>query len=112
MGLAPYGQKGARQTVVFRQQILSELVDLREDGSILLNMRYFNFATGKTMTNDHLWERLFGLHRRMPEAGITQAHMNLALAIQEVTEMIVLALARTARQITQSKHLVIAGGVL
>ncbi|HEY0612764.1 MAG TPA: carbamoyltransferase [Chitinophaga sp.] len=111
MGLAPYGQKGARQTVVFRQQILSELVDLREDGSILLNMRYFNFATGKTMTNDHLWERLFGLHRRMPEAGITQAHMNLALAIQEVTEMIVLALARTARQITQSRQLVIAGGV-
>lgn len=111
MGLAPYGQKGARQTVVFRQQILSELVDLREDGSILLNMRYFNFATGKTMTNDHLWERLFGLQRRMPEAGITPAHMNLALAIQEVTEMIVLALARTAKQITQCKHLVIAGGV-
>jgi carbamoyltransferase len=111
MGLAPFGQKGARQSVVFRQQILSELVDMREDGSILLNMRYFNFATGNTMTNDHLWERLFGLHRRMPEATITQAHMNLALAIQEVTEMIVLALARTARQITGSKQLVIAGGV-
>lgn len=111
MGLAPYGKKGAQQTVVFKQQILSELVDVREDGSILLNMRYFRFATGNTMTNDHLWERLFGLRRRMPESDITQAHMNMALAIQEVTEMIVIALARTAQHITQSRQLVIAGGV-
>lgn len=111
MGLAPYGRKGAWQTVVFRQQILSELVDMREDGSILLNMRYFNFATGSTMIHDHLWERLFGFPRRLPGAEITQAHMNLALAIQEVTERIVLALARTAQQVTQSRRLVIAGGV-
>ncbi len=111
MGLAPYGKRGAHQTVVFKQQILSELVDLREDGSILLNMRYFHFATGKTMTNNRLWEALFGLPRRRPESDITQAHMDLALAIQEVTEMIVLALAKTARHITQSRNLVIAGGV-
>jgi carbamoyltransferase len=111
MGLAPYGKRGAHQTVVFKQQILSELVDLREDGSILLNMRYFHFATGKTMTNNRLWEALFGLPPRKSESGITQAHMNLALAIQEVTEMIVLALAKTAQYITQSRNLVIAGGV-
>ncbi|KAA2243605.1 carbamoyltransferase [Chitinophaga agrisoli] len=111
MGLAPYGPVNDRETAIFKDKILTELVDLREDGSILLNMRYFNFATGLTMTNNRLWERLFGLPPRKPEGEISQSHMNLALAIQQVTETIVVMMARTAQRITGSKRLVMAGGV-
>ncbi len=111
MGLAPYGNPHSPQTEDFRQKILDKLVDLREDGSILLNMEYFNFATGLKMTNDVKWEALFGFGPRQPESPLSQAYMDLALAIQEVTESIVIALARTARELTQSRNLVIAGGV-
>lgn len=111
MGLSPYGDPLSPQTTRFRNDILSELVDIREDGSILLNMDYFNFAAGLEMTNNRKWEYLFGLPRRISESAITQAHMNLALAIQQVTDTIVVALARTAQKITGSKRLVMAGGV-
>ncbi|CAL1517983.1 carbamoyltransferase [Chitinophaga sp. MM2321] len=111
MGLAPYGQPDAAQTLLFREKIITTLVDIRSDGSLLLNMDYFDFATGLRMTADHKWEALFGLPRHMPESALTQDHMNLALAIQQVTEEIVVALARTAKEITQSSHLVMAGGV-
>ncbi len=111
MGLAPYGNPGSPQTVEFKRKILAEMVDLREDGSILLNMSYFDFATRLKMTNDKQWESLFGLSRRMPESEILPIHMNLALAIQEVLESIVIALAGTAQKITKSKNLVMAGGV-
>jgi len=111
MGLAPYGDPGSPQTKVFREKILSALVDLREDGSILLNMEYFRFAWGLKMTQDKKWEALFGLKPRAPESAIDQMHMNLAWAIQDVTETIVLALANTAQKITGSKNLVMAGGV-
>ncbi len=111
MGLAPYGHANDRETLAFKDKILAELVDVREDGSILLNMRYFNFATGLTMSNNRLWERLLGLPPRKPEGEICQSHMNLALAIQQVTETIVVAMARTAFRITGSKRLVMAGGV-
>lgn len=111
MGLAPYGNPNASQTIGFRDKILAEMVDIREDGSILLNMDYFNFATGLTMTNDRKWKSLLGISRRAPESEITQEHMDLALAIQQVTETIVLKLAQTAREITGCKNLVMAGGV-
>jgi len=111
MGLAPYGDPESAQTVDFKQKILAELVDIREDGSILLNMDYFDFATKLTMTNDKKWETLFGLARREPESEISKTHMNLAMAIQQVTELIVVALANTAQKITHSKNLVMAGGV-
>ncbi len=110
MGLAPYGLKGSDRVRSFKEKIRSTLVDIREDGSFLLNMRYFNFATGLTMTNDKKWESLFGLPRREPESPITQAHMDLALAIQEVMEQMVIALAVTAQRITHCKNLVMAGG--
>ncbi|SEW49722.1 carbamoyltransferase family protein [Chitinophaga arvensicola] len=111
MGLSPYGIADDPQTVSFREKILTTLVDIRSDGSILLNMDYFDFATGLKMTVTPLWEALFGISRREPESEITTAHMNLALAIQQVTEEIVVALARTASEITGSTNLVMAGGV-
>ncbi|WP_299511547.1 carbamoyltransferase [Mucilaginibacter sp.] len=111
MGLAAYGNPDSAQTIEFKKKILDKVVDVREDGSILLNMSYFNYATGLRMTNDSLWEVLFGLARRKSESDISQIHMNMALAIQQVTEDIVIALAKTAQKITNSKNLVMAGGV-
>ena len=111
MGLAPYGNSGSPQVEKWKELILSELVDLREDGSILLNMDYFNYATGLTMCNDRAWEKLFGLPRRESEAELGQNYMDMALAIQEVTEQIVMQLAKTARELTKSDYLVMAGGV-
>ncbi len=111
MGLAPYGNTNSAQTKNFKEKILTELVDVREDGSILLNMKYFDFATRLTMTNHRKWENLFGFPRRESGSVIRQEHMDLAFAIQNVTESIVISLAGTARKITQSKNLVMAGGV-
>ena len=111
MGLAPYGHPDSARTRTFRDTITRELVDVRPDGSLLLNMTHFDFATGLRMVNDASWARLFGMPRRAPEADLTQAHMDLALAIQQVTEDVVLRLARTARAASGCAHLVMAGGV-
>jgi carbamoyltransferase len=111
MGLAPYGHPQSARTAAFRSTITRELVDIRTDGSIVLNMEYFDFATRLRMANDARWEQLFEMARRAPESEISQAHMDLALAIQQITEEIVLRLARTARTLTGSRHLVLAGGV-
>lgn len=111
MGLAPYGNPSSSQTQEFEKKILETLVDLRDDGSILLNMDYFNYATGLTMTNNAKWEKLFGLPPRKAESQLTQDYMNMAMAVQHVTEEIVLRLAKTARRLTQCKNLVLAGGV-
>jgi carbamoyltransferase len=111
MGLAPYGDPDSQRTADFKTKITTELVDIRKDGSIVLNMDYFEYATGLKMANEEKWERLFGLPRRKPESEISQAYMDMALAIQQVTEEIVLRLACTARQLTGCKYLVLAGGV-
>jgi carbamoyltransferase len=111
MGLAPYGIPDSDRVKQFKQQIYSCLVDVRSDGSLLLNMDYFKFATGLTMCNNVKWAELFGIAKRDEESEITQPYMDLALAIQQVTDDIVLKLAETARQITGSKNLVMAGGV-
>jgi carbamoyltransferase len=111
MGLAPYGNPDSQRTADFRNKIIAELVDIRKDGSIVLNMDYFEYATGLKMANEGKWEQLFGIPRRKPESEISQAYMDMALAIQQVTENIVLRLACTARQLTGSKYLVMAGGV-
>src|SRR5271166_5611203 len=111
MGLAPYGDPDSQQTTDFKKKITAEMVDIRKDGSILLNMDYFEYATGLKMANDAKWEQLFGVSRRRPESDISQVYMNMALAIQQVTENIMLRLACTARQLTTSKNLVLAGGV-
>ncbi|MGA2401498.1 MAG: carbamoyltransferase [Syntrophobacteraceae bacterium] len=111
MGLAPYGNPDSQRAADFKTKIETELVDIREDGSIVLNMDYFEYATGLKMAREEKWEQLFGVPRRKPESEISQVYMDMALAIQKVTEEIVLRLARTARQLTGSKYLVLAGGV-
>ena len=111
MGLAPYGNPDSEEVQRFKSLILDELVDLREDGSLLLNMEYFDFATGLTMCRDDKWKSLFGVPRRPREALLDQRHMNLALAIQQATEEIVLRLAETAKNLTGADYLVMAGGV-
>lgn len=111
MGLAPYGNPNSERTADFKRKIETELVDVRKDGSVVLNMDYFEYATGLKMANERKWEQLFGVPRRKPESEISQVYMDMALAIQQVTEEIVLRLACTAREITGSKYLVLAGGV-
>ena len=111
MGLAPYGNPDSEQTKDYKKKILEVLIDLREDGSILLDMKYFNYATDLKMTNDKKWTALFGIPPRNPETEITQEYMNMALAIQQVTEEIVIKLAQTAKELTNSDYLVMAGGV-
>lgn len=111
MGLAPYGNPDACQTKTFRDLILKELIDIRDDGSFVLNMQYFNYATGLRMTQNKRWEKLFGIPARKPESTIDQGYCNMALAIQQVTEMVMLRLAGTAKNLTNSKNLVMAGGV-
>jgi carbamoyltransferase len=111
MGLAPYGIPASERVEKFKQQIFTHLIDVRPDGSLLLNMDYFNFATGLTMCNNKKWEKLFGIPRRNEESEITQPYMDMALAIQQITDEIVLKLANTAKELTGCKNLVMAGGV-
>ena len=104
MGLAPYGQPK------YKSLILSNLIDVKDDGSFRLNMLYFDYAAGLTMTNQR-FARLFDGPARKPESDITQREMDLAASIQAVTELIVLRLAKNLRQTTGSPHLCLAGGV-
>lgn len=111
MGLAPYGNPDSGQTKEFKRLIVEELIDIREDGSFLLNMDYFDFATGLKMTNDAKWKTLFEIGPRPEESLVIQPYMDMALAIQQVTEDIMLKLAYTAYKLTNCKNLVMAGGV-
>jgi carbamoyltransferase len=111
MGLAPYGDARSAQVARFRDLILEQLIDLRADGSFLLNMRYFDFATELHMCEVSRWQQLFGIPPRAAEGELSQDYMNLALAIQLVTEEVIFRLARTARERTGSKQLALAGGV-
>lgn len=111
MGLAPYGNMNSDNYKRYKNSIESELVDIRPDGSILLNMNYFNFATGLTMTNDRKWRQIFGFTRREGETELQSQHMDMALAIQHVIEEIVIRMAKTARALTDCQNLVMAGGV-
>jgi len=111
MGLAPYGNTDAARTKAWKQAIYESLADVREDGSFLLNMDYFDYATGLTMYNARRWEQLFGIPPRKMESELAPEYMDLALAIQQVTEEIMLRLAQTARKITGCPDLVLAGGV-
>ncbi len=111
MGLAPYGNPDAEETARFIDLIKTKLVDIKADGSIWLDQQYFSYATGLRMVNDKRWAALFGLVRRDAEAEIVQAHCNLALAIQTVTEEIVLKMAQEAKRLTGADFLCLAGGV-
>ncbi|HEV2693947.1 MAG TPA: carbamoyltransferase [Verrucomicrobiae bacterium] len=104
MGLAPYGEPK------FADVIRRELLDIKPDGSFWLNLDYFNFLRGTTMTNER-FHKQFGGPPRGPEEKITQRHMDVARSIQLVTEEIMLLLARHAREATGLKNLCMAGGV-
>jgi carbamoyltransferase len=104
MGLAPYGQPR------FASAIRENLIDLKEDGSFRLNLDYFDFLRGATMTNDR-FHGLFGGPPRPPEAPVEERHMDVARSIQAVTEEVILRLARHAREITGKNRLCLAGGV-
>ncbi len=104
MGLAPYGRP------VYKDLILTELMDLKEDGSFKLNMKYFNYCAGLTMTSAK-FHRLFGGPPRRPESMVTQRDMDLARSVQEVTEEVMLRMARHIHRRTGQKNLCLAGGV-
>jgi len=104
MGLAPYGEG------TYTDAIRRELVDVRDDGSFRMNMDYFGYLDGLEMTNGK-FAALFGGPPRRPESPISKREMDLAKSIQEVTEEIVLKLARTARELTGKRYLCMAGGV-
>lgn len=104
MGLAPYGEP------TYADRIRENLVDIREDGSFRLNMKYFGYLSGLTMTNP-AFDELMGGPRRVPEAQITPREMDLARSIQVVTEEIMLKMARYARAVTGKRNLCMAGGV-
>jgi len=111
MGLAPYGNPGAKQTNEFISLIKRHIVSIKDDGSIWLNQDYFDYATGLRMVKEKKWEKLFGFPLVKPDGKIEQKHCNLAYAIQNVTENIVLKMAIEAKKITGADYLCIAGGV-
>ncbi len=104
MGLAPYGEPKYVET------ILTHLLDLKEDGSFRMNMEYFDYCAGLTMTNGK-FEKLFGGKAREPESKLTQKDMDLARSVQDVTEEIMLRMARHIKKETGMKKLSLAGGV-
>ena len=104
MGLAPYGVPR------YADLIKKHLIDIKEDGTFHLDMRYFNYCTGLTMTNEH-FDQLFGGPPRKAESPLTQKEMDLAASVQAVTEEIVIKLARGIRQSTGQRNLCLAGGV-
>src|ERR1700694_5433742 len=104
MGLAPYGEPR------FAQLILDHLIDLKPDGSFRMNLEYFNYCVGLTMTNDK-FDRLFGGPARRPEDSLTQREMDLAASIQAVTEEVMLRLTRSLAAETGHRNLCLAGGV-
>lgn len=111
MGLAPYGNKDGEQVKHYMSRIRENLVDLKEDGSIFLNQDFFQYATSLNMIHEKRWTKLFGFVRRLPEAEIEQHHCDLALAIQTITEEIILNLVKETKRLTAASHLCLAGGV-
>ncbi len=104
MGLAPYGNP------IYKQQIYDHLIDVKDDGSYRLNMKYFNYTVGLTMTN-HNFHKLFDGPPRKPESPLTQKQMDLARSIQEVTEEVMLTSAKHIAKETRERNLCLAGGV-
>jgi len=104
MGLAPYGVPS------YVDLIKDEIVDIKDDGTFVLDMQYFDYCTGLTMTNDR-FAKLFGRPARAPETELTQDDMDIAASIQKVTEEIVMRLAVTLQEETGSRNLCLAGGV-
>ncbi len=111
MGLAPYGNPDSEEVERYVQAIKKDLVQIKEDGSIWLDQNYFDYATGLKMVNETDWERIFGMKTRRPEDPLESHHCNLGLAIQRVTEEVVVAMAKEAKRLTGADYLCLAGGV-
>lgn len=111
MGLAPYGVSGSTRVKKFKEIIYTQLIKVYEDGSIWLNESYFSYTTGLRMVPDKKWESLFGFPRRDDERDLSPDQADLALAIQEVTQEVVIKMGRHARELTGSDYLCMAGGV-
>lgn len=104
MGLAPYGKS------IYKEKILNNLVQVNTDGSISLNLNFFNFISGLKMINKKFC-KLFGMPSRRPEEPLTQFYMDIAASIQEITNEIIVAMAKHAKELTGCKNLCFAGGV-
>lgn len=111
MGLAPYGNPKSERTERFKELIKEHIVHVYDDGSIWLNQDYFNYTTGLKMIDEKKWENLFGFKTIEPDSKIDQEQCDLALAIQWVTEEIILKMAKESITITGTKNLCMAGGV-
>lgn len=111
MGLAPYGNSDDPQVQHFKELIYKHLIAAAPDGSIHMHQQYFTYATGLRMVPDKKWAKLFGFPRREPTDELQLHHCNLGLAIQQVTEELVLRIVHTAKALTGSNNLCYAGGV-
>ena len=111
MGLAPYGDPNSANTLRYADIIRTKLIDIKPDGSIWLNQKYFDYATGLRMVKDKEWEKLFGFARRESETNLQPEHCDFALAAQIVTEEIVILMAKEAKRLTGSDNICLAGGV-
>ena len=111
MGLAPYGIEESEETKLFTEKIKSEVVDIKDDGSIFLNQKYFKYTYGLRMIKENKFKSLFGFNTRKEEEEITQTHCNMALAIQKVTEEIVIKMVQETKKLTNSNNLCLSGGV-
>jgi carbamoyltransferase len=111
MGLAPYGNPNSERTQQYVKLLKESIIDIKQDGSVWLNQKCFSYATGLRMTKDKKWEKLLGLKRRKNESELTQEHCDFALAIQLLTEEVILKMAKEAKKITGSKNICLAGGV-
>jgi len=110
MGLAPYGKRDSDEYKQYKETILSKLVKINNDGSIRLNDELFTFMYGERMVDDKKWAMLFGFPKRESQAPITDHHQNLALAIQDITEDIILKMADYARHTIGLNNLCVVGG--
>ena len=111
MGLAPYSNSRSQRVQKFIEVIKNELIDIKEDGSVKLNRKKFEFPVGLKMVDHKKWEKLFGFKKREPDEKITQIHADLAYAAQKVLEEILIRLAKFIKHQTHAEYLCFAGGV-
>ncbi len=111
MGLAPYGNPNSERVKEFIKIIKKKFITLYDDGSVWLEQKYFNYATGLEMTQNYAWEKLLKIKKRNPEDPLLQIHCDLAWAIQNITEEVVLKMAIHVQEVTGLKKLCLAGGV-
>lgn len=111
MGLAPYGNKSSETVQHYINLIEKQLLTIKDDGSIQLNLEFFNFPVGLRMVDSKKWEQLFGFKRRLPSESLEQVHADFAYAAQKVTEAILLKLLRFIKNETNETNLCFSGGV-